>query len=124
MAANHFTPEEKLLAEHCVGLCSRPQALSPTITEPLYPGAGRFPGAVCVTAAALPAGRAAAGAAPAGCCGAWRREPSGVSLVSSRSGAGCSPRSLFLLCLILAVKDCSAASDFPWSSELSAYISS
>lgn len=64
MAANHFTPEEKLLAEHCVGLCSRPQALSPTITEPLYRGAGRFPGAVCVTAAALPARRAAAGAAP------------------------------------------------------------
>lgn len=44
VAANHFSPEEKhLLAEYSLGLCSRPQALSPTVTERLYQGRRAFP---------------------------------------------------------------------------------
>lgn len=116
MAANYFTPEEKhLLTEHSVGLCSRSQALTPTGNERLFHRAGRFPGAVCVTAAALPPGRAAAGAAPAGTLnvpvhGAASRVAFSWDLRGEERG-GCSARSLSLLCLILAVKHCSAASD-------------
>lgn len=84
------------------------------LSERLYHRAGRFPGAVCVAAAALPlCRRAAAGAAPARSPGARRCEPGGVFPGPSRSGAAPPLRAYTFF--ILAVKHCSAASGFPRS---------
>lgn len=122
VAANHFTPEEKLLSEHYVGLCSRPQALSPTITERLYGGAGRFPG--CLRHSSCPSGpESGCGSRACGLsrCVALRAGRRFPGIFAERSWEAAAPGACSF-CLILAVKHCSAASSFPRPSELSAHI--